>query len=333
LAEEFSSLAWARELADGRVIITDGRDGRVVVADLRAGSVEQISRRGQGPNEYPRALPVWSVGGDSSIMMNSPQRWLLLDGARIVATLAPDAPGVSAIRGIARGTDHRGHVYSADFVPAGNKPIGDSTALLRVARATGKVDTIARLRALVPRTTSAPDKSGFASFALPTLEAADEAVPFADGWVAVVRTNPYRVEWRSLEGQWTRGAPLPFSAVRVDEKEKRAHMARLASVSGKTPSPPDSISDWPATLPAYRSPVVLLAAPDGRLLVPRLATADRPETRYDILSRRGTLDGVLILPVNQRIVGFGASTAYVAMTDDDGIQRLRRHRWPPATAH
>jgi hypothetical protein len=62
LREEFSNLAWVRELKDGRVIITDSRDERIVVADLRAGSVQQIGRKGRGPNEYPRALPVWSVG-------------------------------------------------------------------------------------------------------------------------------------------------------------------------------------------------------------------------------------------------------------------------------
>jgi hypothetical protein len=71
--------------------------------------------------------------------------------------------------------------------------------------------------------------------------------------------------------RWIAGASLPFTAIRVDDKEKRAHMARLAAVSGKTPSPPDSIGDWPATLPPYRSPVVLLASLDGRLLSPRLA--------------------------------------------------------------
>ena len=267
LDEEFSNVSWVRELRDGRVIVTDGRDGRVVAADLRTGTVEQISRRGQGPNEYPRALPVWSVGGDSSAMVDSPRRWLMFAGTRVVATLAPDAPAVAAMRGIARGADEVGHVYSADFIPGGGRPIGDSTALIRIARATARVDTLTRLRALVPRRTSAPDKSGFFSFSLPTIAAADD------------------------------------------------------------PSPPDSITDWPSTLPPYRSPVVLLAAPDGRLLVPRMPTADRPETRYDVVSRRGTLDGQLVLTSNERIVGFGGSSVYVAVSDDDGIQRIRRHAW------
>ena len=329
LTEEFSNLTWARELKDGRVIVSDSRDGRIVVADLRAGKVEQISRRGQGPGEYPTARPVWRISGDSSVLVDSPRRWLLFDGARIVATLAPDAPGVATTKGIARGVDEIGNVYSSEFLPGGNRPIGDSTALMRVKRSNGQADTVTRLNALVPRRTSSANKDGFWEFSLPIAAMADEAVPFADGWVAVVRSEPYRVEWRSADGKWTRGAALPFTAIRMDEKEKRAFMARLAAPTGKAPSPPDSIPDWPATVPVYRSPVQLLAAADGRVLIPRLATADNPESRYDVVNRRGTLDGQLVLPANERIVGFGASSVYLAVTDDEGIQRLRRHPWPP----
>ena len=329
LPEEFSNLTWARELKDGQVIISDSRDGRIAVADPRTGKVEQISRRGQGPGEYPTARPVWRINPDSSVLVDSPRRWLVFDGARIVATLAPDAPGVATTKGIPRGVDEIGNVYSSEFLPAGNRPIGDSTALMRVKRSTGQADTITRLNALVPRRTSSANKDGFFEFSLPIAAMADEAVPFADGWIGVVRSAQYRVEWRSVDGRWIRGAPLPFTAIRMDEKEKRAFMARLAASTGKTPSPPDSIPDWPATVPAYRSPVLLLAATDGRLLIPRLATADNPETRYDVVNRRGGLDAQLVLAANERIVGFGASSVYVSVTDDDGIQRLRRHPWPP----
>ena len=152
-------------------------------------------------------------------------------------------------------------------------------------------------------------------------------MPFADGWVAVVRADPYRVEWLTRDGLWIRGAPLPFQSIRVDDKEKRAYLERSAAAVGKDSSPRDSITDWPSTLPPYRSPIVLLAAPDGRLLVPRLPAADRPETRYDVVNRRGTLDGQLVLSPNERIAGVGASSVYVAVSDDDGIQRIRRHAW------
>jgi hypothetical protein len=115
----------------------------------------------------------------------------------------------------------------------------------------------------------------------------------------------------------------------VDDKEKLAFMKRLADRTGRAPSPPDSITDWPATLPPYRSPVPMLSAPDGRLLIPRLPTAELVDTRYDVVNRRGALDAQLVLPPNERIVGFGPSSVYVAVADDDGIQRIRRHPWPP----
>ena len=197
LAEEFSNLTWARELKDGRLIVTDGRDGRIVVADLRTGKVEPISRKGEGPGEYPRALPVWSIGGDSSAMIDGPRRWLVFDVDRVTATLAQDLPAVAAAKGTPRGADTLGHVFTAAFVPGQGRPIGDSTALLRVSRSTGRADTLAMLKALLPRQTSQPDAKGFFEFVMPTIGTADETTPFADGWVAVVRTDPYRVDWRS----------------------------------------------------------------------------------------------------------------------------------------
>ena len=59
-----------------------------------------------------------------------------------------------------------------------------------------------------------------------------------------------------------------------------------------------------------------------------IVSADHPETRYDIVNRRGVLDGQLTMPSNERIVSIGATSVYVAVIDDDGIQRLRRHPWP-----
>jgi len=326
LHEGFSSITWARELKDGRVIITDNRDGRIVVGDMRSGAVAQISRKGEGPGEYPRALPVRAIGGDSSVMIDSPRRWLMFDGPRIVATLPPDAPAVAATKGLVRGVDARGYVYTADFVAAGNR-LGDSTVLLRVSRATGRTDTIARLSALVARQTSARNKDGFFEFAIPAVATAEEVVPFGDGWVAVVRMNPYRVDWRAPDGRWTRGAALPFQAVTMDDKEKRAYMERLAATRAQPVAPVESITGWPPSVPPYQSPIVLLTAPDGRLLIPRMPSADHPEMRYDIVNRRGVMDGQLVLSPNARIVGFGAGSAYVAAANDDGIQHLERYPW------
>jgi hypothetical protein len=42
-------------------------------------------------------------------------------------------------------------------------------------------------------------------------------------------------------------------------------------------------------------------------------------------SRRCLRRTQLVLEANEHILGFGARSLYVVETDDDGIQRLRRH--------
>jgi len=270
------------------------------------------------------------------MMDNQQRRWLLFDGPRIVATVAPDDPVLAAATGTARGTDTLGHVYSAGSIAGGSGPLSDSTALVRVSRSTARTDTLTRLKALVARQISERNKEGFFRFALPTIGTAEEAVPFADGWVAVVRLDPYRVDWRTPEGRWIKGPPLPFEAVRMNDTEQRSYVADIAKATGDTAADPALITDWPAIVPPYQTSIrnlsFLLPAPDGRVLIPRLASASQTEARYDVVNRRGTLDGQLILPANERIVSFGLNSAYLAVTDDDGIQRLRRHAWPPIRA-
>jgi hypothetical protein len=72
----------------------------------------------------------------------------------------------------------------------------------------------------------------------------------------------------------------------------------------------------------------ILAAPDGKLWIARVVSATENGTRYDVVDRRGALAGLLMLPENARVVGFGAKAVYVAVTDDDGIQHLSRHARP-----
>jgi hypothetical protein len=98
LGEEFTYVTWVRELRDGRVIITDRGDARIVVADLTSGKVTQVGRAGRGPGEYSNARPVWSISRDSGLMIDADRRWLLFDGAAIVATFGVSLPAVAATR-------------------------------------------------------------------------------------------------------------------------------------------------------------------------------------------------------------------------------------------
>jgi len=335
LAEEFTRLAAVRELEDGRVILADGRDLRLMVADFRAGRVEQISRTGSGPNEYKALSQLWPIGRDSTLVPDANnRRWLFLVGARAAGTTPPDAPAVRTASGGLYGADQAGHVLVTNYDRRGSQDptagYGDSLLLLRVERSSGHADTIARLRPINAQMFITRDRAGqptSVDVRLPPWAAGEQALMFDDGWIAVARLDPYRVEWRSADGRAVRGAALPFTPIRADDREKRAYMSGYASVTARPVRDPNTRDDWPATLPPFTRDA-LLASSDGRLLVRRPRTAASNATQYDVVDRRGVLVLQLTMPVNEFIVGFGAKSAYVVVTDDDGIQRIERHSWP-----
>ncbi|HEX7024354.1 MAG TPA: hypothetical protein VF187_06015 [Gemmatimonadales bacterium] len=335
LEAEFTSISSVRELHDGRVILSDPRDRGLVLVDFRTGRVEAIGRKGQGPGEYGLAGPVRATRGDSSIMFDlTSRRWLMLDGPRIVATLSADVPAVAATQGLATGADSLGFVITvrSPRMPAGVIVYGkrDSTNVVRINRATGAETIIARTRQSPSRIETDQDARGrILSMRVrrPPLVVGEEALLFPDGWLAVARLEPYRVDWRTPRGQWRQGKALPVPVVRLDAREKRAYMERIAGAANQPPKSPDTVTDWPEEIAPFQ-PGSLLGADDGRLILFRQRTADHPESRYDIVDRQGRLQGLLTLPENERIVGFGRGTVYTALAEEDGIQRLVRYAWP-----
>jgi hypothetical protein len=75
-------------------------------------------------------------------------------------------------------------------------------------------------------------------------------------------------------------------------------------------------------------PGALQASAAGDLWIRRTPTAGRPETVYDVITRRGVTSGRLTLRENAQVAAIGRDAIYVIVTDDDGIQRLRRHPLP-----
>jgi hypothetical protein len=147
---------------------------------------------------------------------------------------------------------------------------------------------------------------------------------FPDGWVALARTDPYRVDWRRPDGSVLHGTPLPIPLVRLDEREKRVALRRELRQQDVSTS---LFKDWPEHLPPFRRDA-LLADPQGRVVIHRMPSADEEGQRYDIVDRAGRLAGFLRLPPNERIVGFGSRSIYIVVKDQDDIERLRRHPWP-----
>ena len=338
LSEEFVSITSIRELRDGRVLITDPRGGRLVLADFGADRLDTIGRRGRGPGEYDLVWPIWPLSEDSTLMpLPASRRWILFDGARMVSTLSPDAHIVR--EGLfLHGADRLGRVLMqrSDRAKPGITEIGagDSSYLLLGDRRTGRVDTVGRVRRAEMRVEAESDADGriirSSARAASPLAADEPARLFLDGWIAVVRRAPYRVDWRTPTGEWRKGPPLPFTPVRIDQKEREAAMRFSAEQSGSEPRSPDSFAGWPSELPPYTEyrtyPIV--PAPQGHIAIRRTRSARAPEPRYDIVNREGRLVSRIVLEPGEAIVGFGRQSVYVVRIDDDGLLWLTRHPWP-----
>ena len=335
LGEEFIAVSSLRELSDGKVLVTDRREQRIVLVDFRTQQVSPVSRRGQGPGEYSSPPLLFPLAGDSSLLVARTQRrWILMHGPNVVSTLPPNDAALLAARSNVLGTDTVGRVLTsrAPSPQAGVTVITsrDSLALVFVDRASGQADTIARLRRATSRSTLTLDAQGkekSSSFDQPGVMSTEEvAAAFPDGAVAIARLSPFRVDWRLPNGTWVRGDSLPIRPVPIDARQKQWYMKLQAG--DDPPEPPETLGPWPSVFPPFLSgSSPLLAASDGRLLIRRPRDADHNDTRYLLINRRGQAEAELTLPSNSSIVGFGTHSAYVIVTDGDGIQRLHRHRW------
>jgi len=337
----FSAVLGIRELSDGRLVVADRIDLGLVVADFRNQATTPISRKGRGPNEYGTVAQLYAIGGDSTIMPDMMQRrWLILDGDRVAVTVPPDNPTVQRLRGLFFGADGLGHLVREewDATPAATITEKDSSYLVRYDRATARADTLARLmrRPMVAiRQTNAKGEVVMSGRRPLRLRVGEEYLLQPDGWLAVVRVNPFRVDWRSPDGRWTNGAPLPIPVLKMTDKEKQASLARTArsrggSSSSGIPLPPElqtPADDWPEVMPPYIQGD-LLASPEGHVIIRRQPSADLPGIAYYVVDRRGRLSGILALKGNEKLLAAGAKAIYVLETDEDGLQYIRRHPWP-----
>ncbi|HEX7121529.1 MAG TPA: hypothetical protein VF178_04095 [Gemmatimonadaceae bacterium] len=321
LEQEFSALVAVRELRGGRVLLFDLVESRFMVADLGTGAVRDIARQGRGPREFENIVGLIALNNDSTLAVEFGRWHVVLDDS-VVATLPPDTPAIRAISLFPRGGDLLGRVATRQYA----RRDGEAHHLALVNRASGRGDTVTRLqvgqrrgRTVVMRDPTGK-VTGRGMYAVP-LDVDETFALFPDGWIAVARLDPYRVDWRSPDGRWIHGAPLPVPAVRLTEREREAYIARTRRWRSAT--------DWPEFLPPFEGEAVL-AGLDGFACIKRIPTADHPETRYDVIDRQGQLRAQLVLPANQHILGFGERTVYVVTTDDDGLQFLSRHAWPSA---
>ena len=335
-AAEFSTVASVRELSDGRVLVTDREDRRLAIVDWATGAVATIGRTGEGPGEYQVPYRLLPLSGDSTLLTDSQsRRWFVLDGSRIVTTIDASSPLNENLGPDLFGADHEGRVLGLEgyrwnrLSPVQDILTADSLVALIAHVFSASIDTAARLRGRgepwesLVSVRGAPQRS-----VRDPLPEADQALLFPDGWLVVVRVDPYRVDWITAEGHAIQGAPLPFVSVRVDRTEQCAALERQPRRELRFECQPEEVRSWPRVLPPFL-PGALLALPNGSVAIERTPSARQSFRQYDIVDRSGVLAATLSAAANEKIVGFGIRSVYTVTVDANDVQRLQRHPWPP----
>ncbi|MCC6243425.1 MAG: hypothetical protein IT353_11325 [Gemmatimonadaceae bacterium] len=341
--QEFTGIDGVRELRDGRVVVLDARERTIQVIDPKSKTARKIGRDGDGPGEFRLPLSFLSLGGDTTLVTDMARFGKLLvitPAGEMGGFVTTEDKALSPRNFVVAAVDKAGNFYENNYG-------GDSNSIVRWNRARGRRDTIAHISMKVvsplirPRPTagSAPQgalqRSGGTP---PPFFTLNQWAVSADGHVAIVTPEPYRVTIISPSGVRVQGVPIQTVPVSVGEAEKAAYRreregpvpvitfskgAQTTSYRKVGYTEPD---EWPARLPPILPDAVSFAS-DGKLWV-RRATRAGASTLYDVFDANAKFTYQVTLPARTKLVGFGAGTVFLARVDDDDLHYLQRYSLP-----
>jgi hypothetical protein len=343
--ESFTRIASVRELRDGRVIVIDPNERAITLVDLTAGTQSPIGRKGHGPGEYQSPFRMHALPGDTTLVteaLNSRMfRSIRPNGSMgdTVMLWARDA----ATRRFVSAVDGRGRFYGLPDLSA-----RDTAVIERFDRSSNRYDTLGRISRRWVSSLPVPEPYISAggrgrgrgaptdkTIPLPPYATTDQWAVSADGRVAIVTADPYRVTFIDEKGGRTVGPIIPYDPLPVTKADKdlrREQWRIITSFRSLSAAPPPPLPPyeeppaWPRYLSAFQNEA-LTFAPDGLLWVERMVGAGSPPL-VDVIDRAGRLTARVTLPKNTRLIGFGNGTVYLVRTDDDDLEYLQRYKLP-----
>lgn len=348
-AEPFDQVTAVRELRDGRVIVSDLLARGVSLADFRTGAATAIGREGQGPGEFAFPSGLVPLPGDTTLLVDPGQRRFLkiAPEGKPVGTV-PFPEGLGGIVTV-RGADRQGRIYIQGSLfgggpglggPDGDGELPDSVALLRWTPGRAGFDTLGRVKVpSIARAVSGGSNARAVVMRQQPFSASDEWSVAPDGRVAVARVGNYHVEW--LGTPRATGPAVSYAKVPVSQADKDAINRQARDTRGRftvqegggggrpanVPPPQLPEPDWPEFKPPFVGAGARMA-PSGEFWVQRSQPAGAAPL-YDVFDGQGRLTKQVRLQKDTRLVGFGATSVYVARTDtEDELQYLQRFRRP-----
>jgi hypothetical protein len=334
LPASFGMLSNVVELEDGRIVFTDTRNKLFLRADFKDGKLDTLGSRTDSVDSRSPAgqykFPGWvsHLGGDTLA---------LVDFSALRTTVWSEAGrplGVLPIQEVAGNTpimvyDTLGRGYKIDYqaVLGGGQPgrtlRSDSIPVLRFGLRGGSVDTVARL--------AAPEY-GDAVFGEEVQQAAKVFAPndffgvMPDGTAWVARARENRVDWRSTDGQWTRGEARSYTKVPVTETDKERVLAQVRE-QGKQFGMPQNLRivyPFAETKPAFD---FALGRPAGEVWLQRPRKDEASALVYAVFDRKGRWRREIVFPQGASLAGFGAKgVVYASLKNADGTKTVGRFR-------
>ncbi len=353
--DSIATLTSIRPLSDGRVLINDIPRRRLLLLDP---TLQQCRTVTDTTPATGRAYGTGLAGmvpftGDSTLIEDAASSAFIVIGpAGDFARIIPAPRAVSTPPGFPVGplfgVDLDGHLLYRSAGPFTAQPLpfsfsgdtsvlrGDTSIIRRVALATWRVDTIARLQVPAVRDfISRSANSGSNRAASTPIPAADDVTLLNDGTLAIVRVRDYHIDWVEPSGRMTSGPRIPTDWVHLTDQMKVVFMdsiraadsvgdarATAAAVArGGVPAiPPVRVyvkpSDLPDNQPAFISGFTRADA-DGNLWImvkkPALVGGATPGPIYDVINRQGERVDRVQLPAGATLVGFGPGVVFFSV--------------------
>lgn len=365
--EPLDAVSQVRALPGGRVIANDNKGHRILLFDSTFQQVRAIAdatpSTGNAYGSRPGGLIAYH--GDSTLFVDPKSvAMIVLDPAgRPTKALAPPPTSLSGVYliGGAYGTpglDANGRLVF--YEPISKPPdrtsdlhvTADSAMIVRFNFVTRSSELAAKWR--VPPTRFLVYEQVINGRQMGTVEVFNDPIPWTDDWavladgtIAVVRGQDYRVEFVAADGKVTSGPKVPFVWQRLTDEAKAgiidsarsamdaARQVTRDSIRKANPNTPFA-ANTPlpfrfvelGQMPDYRPPFQPGAAhgdADGHLWV-RTSVMSNGGAVYDVINREGVLIDRIAVPQGRVIAGFGPKGMVYMGVLDGNIARLERAR-------
>ena len=347
--EQFNAVAGLRELADGRVMVSDGLGQQLLILNMEDGTMTRIGREGQGPREYKTPDALFPMPGDSTLLVDLGNGRLTMlgpDGSFGETMPIGQQEGGRMVVLLPRAADAEGWLYFSSIIRMAGAGAGipDSAPVTRFDRRTRTIDTVAmvKLEDRKVKRSGGPNNRSVGITPVP-LSRRDAWGVARDGSVVLVRSGDYHVEWIGPDGAVTAGHPVRYEPVRIKKADKIEYVENAArnalSIAMRVNNGRPTMSfgrggsrinreidryEWPEFKAPFTGSTVRVDH-QGNAWVRRSVPAGSPVV-FDVFGRDGNLKERVTLPEGRNLVGFGAGVLFAIVYDDMDLVTLERYR-------